>query len=90
MAIAVYFNPEAMSAAQYDDVIARLEAAGAGDPNGRLHHSSFGPADHLMVFDVWESEQDFGAYGEALMPILAELGVEVGEPQIMPVHNILS
>jgi len=89
MAIAVYFNPESMSAAQYDETMEKLETAGAGDPSGRLHHSSFGPADHLMVYDVWESEEAFAAFGAALMPILAEIGLDVGEPDIMPVHNII-
>lgn len=56
---------------------------------GRLHHSSFGPADHLMVYDVWESEGAFTAFGEALMPILAEIGLDVGAPEIMQVHNII-
>jgi hypothetical protein len=89
MAIAVYINPESMSAAQYDEVMRKLEVAGAGDPAGRLHHSSFGPADHLMVYDVWESEESFGSFGETLMPILAEIGIDVGQPEVMPVHNLI-
>ena len=87
MAIAAYFNPEAMTAEQYDQVMAALEAAGAGSPAGRIHHSSFGAPDHLMVYDVWESAEAFEAFGETLGPILAQLGVDVGEPEIMPVHN---
>ena len=53
MAIAIYFHPQSMSAAQYDEAIKRLDAAGAGNPPGRLHHSAFGPPDQMMVFDVW-------------------------------------
>jgi hypothetical protein len=34
-AIAIYFHPEAMSAAQYDEIITRLEAAGAAKPKDR-------------------------------------------------------
>jgi hypothetical protein len=90
MAIAVYFHPESMSAAQYDETMEKLEAAGAGDPSGRLHHSTFGSADHLMVYDVWESEGAFAAFGEKLTPILAEIGLDVGEPEVMPVHNIIA
>lgn len=89
MAIAVYFNPASMSATQYDEVMEKLETAGSGTPTGRLLHSSFGSADHLMVYDIWESEEAFGAFGEALMPILAEIGLDVGQPEIMPLHNMI-
>ena len=89
MPIAIYFHPEAMSAAQYDEIIQRLEAAGQGKPKGRSHHSTFGPDDHLMVYDVWDSQEDFDAFGQTLMPILAELGVDAGQPDVMPVRNII-
>jgi hypothetical protein len=87
MAIAVYFNPEAMTAEQYDATMAALDAAGAGSPAGRLYHSCFGAPDHLMVYDVWASAENFEAFGETLGPILADVGVDAGEPDIMPLHN---
>jgi hypothetical protein len=90
MAIGVYFHPESMSAAQYDEAIKKLDTAGAGRPKGRLHHSCFGPTDHLMVYDVWESQADFDAFGATLMPILAGIGLDPGQPDIMPVHNMIS
>lgn len=89
MAIGVYFHPASMSAQQYDEAIRRLEAAGAGRPPGRLHHSCFGPDGSLMVYDVWESQAAFEAFGETLMPILKEIGLDPGEPDIMPVHNMI-
>ncbi len=49
MAIAVYFHPDSMSAQQYDEIMRRLEAADAGKPAGRLHHSSFGPEERLPI-----------------------------------------
>ena len=42
-----------------------------------------------MVYDVWDSQEDFDAFGQTLMPILAELGVDPGQPDVMPVHNIV-
>ena len=90
MAIAIYFNPTVpMSAAKYDECMRKLDAAGATNPKGRTHHSTFGPQDALMVFDIWDSQETFDAFGTTLMPILAELGVDVGEPMVMPVHNIV-
>ena len=89
MAIAVYFSPESMSSSQYDDIMKRLDKAGQASPKGRTHHSTFGPDDHLMVYDVWDSQEDFDAFGATLMPILAEVGVDPGQPQVMPVHNVV-
>jgi hypothetical protein len=89
MPIAVYFHPEAMSTSQYNDVMSRLDAAGHSAPSGRSHHSAFGPDDHLMVYDVWDSQEAFDAYRPTLMPILAEVGVDPGQPDVMPVHNIV-
>lgn len=89
MAIAMYFHPESMSAAQYDEVMKRLDAAGQGTPPGRLHHSAFGDPEHMMVYDVWDSQGSFDKFGAVLMPILGELGIDPGQPAVMPVHNMV-
>jgi hypothetical protein len=89
MAVAAYFHPESLSSKQYDEVISRLEAAGAGSPKGRTHHSSFGDDGHMMVYEVWESQEDMDAFGATLMPILAEVGINPGQAQIMPLHNLI-
>ena len=90
MAIATYFHPTSLTAAQYDEAIRELEAAGAANPAGRVHHSCFGPDNALMVYEVWESPQAFEAYGPVLMPILAKVGIDPGAPDVMPVHNLAS
>jgi hypothetical protein len=88
MAIGVYFNTK-MTLEQYFEVHRRLDAGGDGNNPHRLHHSCFGPDGELMVFDVWDSPESFQAFGAVLMPILGELGVEAGEPAIMPIHKLL-
>jgi hypothetical protein len=89
MAIGVFFHPEKMTKAQYDEAIVRLDKAGAGNPKGRSHHSSFGPDEALMVYDVWDSQADFDKFGETLMPILGEIGLDPGQPDIMPIYNVI-
>jgi hypothetical protein len=90
MAIATYFHPQSLTALQYDGAIRELEAAGAANPAGRLHHSCFGPDNALMVYEVWESQQAFEEYGPVLMPILHKAGIDPGTPDVMPVHNLAS
>ena|SRR5437899_2729862 len=59
MAIAMYFNPRSFNAAQYEEVDAALEEAGARTPAARTLHVCFGDGDNLQVFDVWGSQEDF-------------------------------
>jgi hypothetical protein len=88
MAIAVYFHPKGMTMAQFEEVHRRLLDAGHSNPTGRIHHSCFGDDGDLMVYDIWESEEAFGQFGEALMPIIAEVGFDAGEPAVMPIHRL--
>ena len=89
MAIAIYLNPPSMSAAQYDEVMSRLDAAGAGAPAGRLYHVCFGSGDKLQLFEIWESQQDFGKSIETTMPILQQIGLDLGRPMVEPVSKIV-
>lgn len=61
---------------------------GLADQNGRLHHSCFGEDGDLIVYDVWASQEAFEAFEGKLMPILNELGLEVGRPDVMLVHMV--
>ena len=89
MALGFYFSPKSMSPQQYDTCILKLEAAGAGKPAGRLYHAAFLNGGNVAVFDVWDSQQSFDSFGETLMPILNELGVDPGQPEVMPIHNVI-
>jgi hypothetical protein len=88
VAIAVYFHPKQMTLKQFEETHRRLDAAGASQPKGRIHHSCFGEDGDLMVYDVWESPEQFQDFGQTLMPILGELGIDAGEPAVMPIHRL--
>ena len=89
MAIGIYFAVKNMPAERYDEVIRTLDAAGAGAPAGRSYHCAFSSQEGLHVFDVWDSQAGFDRFGQTLMPILGELGVDPGQPVIADVHNII-
>jgi hypothetical protein len=39
---------------------------------------------------VWDSREQFEAFGQHLMPILTESGVELaGPPEVVEIHNII-
>lgn len=89
MALGFYFAPASFTQARYDDAIKRLEAAGAGAPAGRIYHAALEADGLIQVFDIWDSKESFEAFGKTLLPIMAEVGADPGEPQVMPVHNII-
>ena len=89
MALIVSFKLTSFTTEKYDEVIKRLEAAGAGAPAGRLYHICFGSGDNLQVTDVWESQASFEAFGQTLMPILQGLEIDPGQPEIHEIHNTI-
>jgi hypothetical protein len=89
MAVVLRFTPEGMTSAKYDECTKRLEQAGAGSPAGRLYHVCFGDKNNLRVSDIWDSTESFEKFGQTLKPILKELGVQEGEPDVLEVYNII-
>jgi hypothetical protein len=89
MAYVFHFSPATLTASKYDEIMKRLEAAGAGAPAGRLYHACYGSPERLRVFDVWDSPASFDRFGETLMPILQEIGFDPGTPEVVEVHNVV-
>ena len=89
MSFVVRFAPAGMNAAKYDEIIKRLDEAGAGSPTGRLYHVCFGDTENLRVSDIWDSMENFMAFGQKLMPVLEQVGVDPGQPDFLEVYNII-
>lgn len=45
------------------------------------------PNEALKVFDDFTDRESLEAFGQILMPILEQVGVDVGQPEVQPVHN---
>ena len=93
MSIVVRFKPTSLTAETYDESARQLEEAGVElRPEGLDYHVCFGTDGNLQVSEVWDSLEDFQAFGERLrlMPVLGELGIEFsGGPEIFEVHRIV-
>ena len=87
--MAVFDAPE-MTSEQYDRVLGDLENAGLGNPDGRLHHVASVKDGGMLIVDVWESEATLRNFSDALIPIIQGTGAGPAEPQLYPVHNIIS
>ena len=88
MSIVVRFNPTNLTKEKYDETLPRIEEAGQWPPNGLEYHVLFGSEGNLRVSEIWDSREQLDAFGERLMPILADAGIEFsGDPEIFEVHN---
>ena len=91
MSIVVRLSPTNVTRQKYDEVESRLESAGVWpDPDGLEFHVLFGTEGTLRVSEIWDSREQFEAFGEHLMPILSDAGVGFSaEPEVFEVHNIV-
>jgi hypothetical protein len=79
-----------MSDEKYDAVMPRLEESAGWPPDGLAFHVAFTSAGSFRVSEIWDSREQFEAFGERLMPILQEGGVELaGPPELCEIHNMI-
>src|SRR5256885_16851154 len=96
MPVVVVFQAPSLTQETYEQTTRRLT-----DGRGRMESPADWPVEGLLahvagqgpngfrVVDVWESEDAFRRFGEALIPVLQEAGVE-GEPEVYPAHTFVS
>jgi hypothetical protein len=89
MSIVVRFEPESLTTEQYDESVRRLDEAGLLHPDGHDYHVCFSVDGKLVVSEIWDSREQFEAFGEKLMPVLSDVGIDPGEPKVLEVHNII-
>ncbi len=89
MSIVVRFHPANLTADKYDEIHPKLEEAGF-PADGLDYHVAFGSPDNLTVSEIWDSPEQFQAWGEKLMPILMGFDMEFSaEPEVFEVHNVV-
>ena len=90
MSVLIRFTPtSATTTEQYDETIRRLQEAGDFPPDGMEYHVCFLSDGNVRVSEIWDSQEQIDAFGERLMPLLAEVGIDPGEPEVLEIHNII-
>jgi hypothetical protein len=75
---------------QYDESIRHLEKLGDWPPEGLEYHVAFRSNGNFRVSEIWDSREQFDAFGERLMPVLKDVGIELsGEPEMLETYNII-
>ncbi len=88
MAIGILFTIDCTQE-QYDTVMRRLGEAGAAAPRGRRYHVAGPTGGAWRVVDVWDSQTEFEAFAQTLLPIMQEVGIPPIQPEVFPVHTIV-
>jgi len=79
-----------VSTDQYDETIRRLEKSGNWLPEGLDYHCAFRSNGKFRVSEVWDSREQFEAFGKRLMPVLKDVGIELsGQPETLEIENII-
>ena len=89
MSLVIRFSPPSLTAEQYDEVVRRLSADGVFPADGLDYELCFGSEGKLKVSQVWDSKEQLDAFGERLKPILSDMGINPGEPEVLEVHNTI-
>ena len=96
MAVVGVFQSPTLTQEQYEETIRRLtggkdrmESPSDWPVPGLLVHIAGQGDSGFRVVDVWESQEAFDSFGEKLLPVLQELGIEV-RPEIYQAHAFVS
>ena len=87
--VLVRFTPASATTEQYDETIRRLEKSGDWLPEGLELHVAFEAGGKFRVSEIWDSQAQFDAFGSRLMPILEDVGIDPGAPEMLEIHNII-
>jgi hypothetical protein len=97
MPIVAVFQSPTLTRQSYEESVRRLtngkktrmESLGDWPVPGLLVHVAADTEKGFRVVDVWESEDAFRRFGEVLMPIMKEVGIDT-VPEIHDSHAFVS
>ena len=78
-----------MTADQYDAILAQLYKEGIQPAAGLKLEVCFGSGDQMKVSILFDTMEAFEKFGVRLQPVLQELGMDPGTPDIMDVHHVI-
>jgi hypothetical protein len=95
VAVVLVHQGPGLTQESYEEVVrrltgkSRLESTADWPVEGLLVHAAGEAEGGFRVIDVWESAEAVQRFGETLIPILREVGVEA-EPEMYPAHTFVS
>ncbi|HET9056188.1 MAG TPA: hypothetical protein VFN30_05000 [Chitinophagaceae bacterium] len=74
---------------KYREVVKQLQSTGQGNPKGRSYHVCYGDSNEVDILDVWDSMEDFEAFGKILIPTLTSFDIKLGQPNIQKIFGTI-
>jgi hypothetical protein len=88
--LARFTGAPSLTPEQCDEASRRLEKAGDWPPDGLDYHVAFVSDGKFRVSEIWDSREQFDAFGKRLMPMLSDVGIELaGDPEVVKIHKIV-
>jgi hypothetical protein len=94
--IVAVFNAPDLTEQQYDESVRKVtggkdkvESPSDWPVAGLLVHVAGQGESGFRVVDVWDSEESFNSFGEVIVPILEEQGIEI-QPEVYPAKAFVS
>ena len=78
-----------MTAEQYYTILKRLYMDRIHPNPGLELELCFGSGDQMKVSLLFDSREHFESFGAKIGPVLSEMGLDPGEPEIIELHNII-
>ena len=95
MPVVLVHQGRGLTKESYEETVQRITGGkGLTSPadwpvEGLLMHAAGEAPGGFRVVDVWKSEEAAGQFGEQLIPVLREVGIEA-EPELYPAHTFIS
>ena len=89
MAVVVHFSPPSLTTEQYDAILARERELGVHPVDGLELEVCFGSGDQMKVTVVYESMEAMERHANGLTPILEDMRIDPGEPEVAETHNLI-
>ena len=96
MAVVLVHQGPSVTRERYEEAVrlvtggkSRAETAADWPEEGLLAHIAGEAESGFRVVDVWESEEACRRFGDRLVPILKEVGID-DRPELYPVHTFVT
>jgi hypothetical protein len=96
VAVVIVHQGPGLTQESYEEVVrrvtggkTRLESPADWPAEGLLVHTAGEGEGGFRIVDVWESEEAVRSFGETLMPVLEEFGIEA-PLEVYPAHTFVS
>jgi hypothetical protein len=96
VAVVIVHQGAGLTRESYEETVRRvtggktqLESPADWPAEGLLVHTAGEAEGGFRIVDVWESEEAVQRFGETLMPVLQELGIEA-PLEVYPAHTFVS